>query len=377
MTRCIYTRPSGLCDGRAPFERRGEHWFSRGLGRFRGFQNLKRKICKDCNNRFGRELEDVFLHCGPEALFREIAGGHLGRESHEKRNIFARGSSRHPPVQVLGDDPDAKRAIMWEVGSNSEAKPQRQLVIIGPQGEVERIRLGGETATFLPRVRELLKQKQEMGFKVEQFFGDSDEDLRLIDSFCSEIFGGRPAAFRTGQAGLVVQAHSTFQLTPTYFRAIAKIGFHAFLHFYPHLTGFEPEFDEIKRFIYNGEEPNRYVFANSDPIISAADFEAPAHAVACDLSQHSLEARIQLFAGLERGMHVVAGTVGGPEIATRQGDLVWVVQLGQNPSRLVFEDRRGVVFRYFKQREGGLHGEATELSSGKALPIARLLAAKP
>jgi hypothetical protein len=85
LAPCIYTRPSGLCPGSAPFN--SEHWFSRGLGNFRGFEELKEKICQDCNNLFGRELEDIFLHSGPEALFREIAGGNFGRKSHEKQNI--------------------------------------------------------------------------------------------------------------------------------------------------------------------------------------------------------------------------------------------------------------------------------------------------
>jgi hypothetical protein len=266
---------------------------------------------------------------------------------------------------------------MWEVGSNGEAKPQRQVVIIEPQGEVEHIRLGGERGSFSSRVSEMLKQKQEMGFKMEQFFGDSDEDLHLIAALCSEIFGKRPVAFRTGEAGLVIRASSAFQLTPIYFRAIAKIGFHAFLHFYPHLTGFEAGFDAIKRFIYKGDEPNRYVFASSELLLNAEDLQAPAHAVACDWNQRSLEARIQLFAGLESRMQIVAGTAGGPEITTRQGDLVWAVRLGPNPSRLVFEDRRGVVLSYFKQRGAGFHGETAELRSGRALPIARLLAVKP
>jgi hypothetical protein len=278
---------------------------------------------------------------------------------------------------VLGDDPDAKRAIAWEVGSNSEAKPQRQLLLVGPQGEVEHVPLGEGTCSLAPRVKELLKQKHEMGFKVERFFGESDEDLRMIDASCAEIFGRRPVVFHTGEPGHIIRARSAFQLTPTYFRAIAKIGFHAFLHFYPHLTGFEPELDAIKRFIYVGKEPNRYAFANSNPIVRAEDLDAPAHAVACDWNQSSLEARIQLFAGLDSGMRVEAGTASGPEIATRQGDLVWVVRLGPNPSRLVFEDRRGVVLRYFKRRQGGYHGVATDLPSGKSLPIARLLAAKP
>jgi len=344
------------------------------LGNFRGFRNLEGKICKDCNNLFGRKLEDVFLHSGPEALFREIAGGNLGRKSHPKHDIFSRGANKHPPVQVIGEDPDAKRDIMWEVGRNSEAKPQRQVVLIAPQGEVELIRLGAEPCSFLAYVPELLKQKHEAGFKVERFFGDSEEDLHRIDALCSEIFGRKPVAFQVADPGQVIRARSAFLLSPTYFRAIAKIGFHAFLFFYPNLTGFEPEFDTIKRFIYKCEEPNRFVWASPDPIVRTADLTAPAHAIACDWNQHSLETRIQLFAGLESGMQVVAAAQGGAQITMRQGELVLVVRIGPNPSRLVFEDRRGVVLSYFKAPHGGYHGKMTELrESGRLLSIAALL----
>jgi hypothetical protein len=305
MALCIYTRPSGLCPGGASFDR--EHWFSRGLGNFRSFQPLEGKICKDCNNLFGRELEDVFLHSGPEAFFREIMGGGLGRKSHGKHNIFSRGANKHPPVQVIGEDPDAKRNIMWDVGRNSEAKPQRQIVLIGPQGEVELIRLGAEPGSFLADVPELLRQRHKIGFKVERFFGDSKEDLHQIHALCSEVFGRRPVVFQVGEPRQTISARSAFLLSLTYFRAIAKIGFHAFLFLYQNLTGFEPEFDTIKRFIYRGEEPNRYVWATLRPIIRTVDLRAPAHAIACDWKQHFLETRIQLFAGLDSGMQLISG----------------------------------------------------------------------
>jgi hypothetical protein len=264
---------------------------------------------------------------------------------------------------------------LWEVGRNSEAKPQRQIVLIGPRGGVEVIRLGREPCGFFPNVPELLRQRRDAGFKVERFFGDSEEDLRRIDKLCSEVFGRKPVAFQVGEPGQIIRAYSAFQLSPTYFRAIAKIGFHAFLFFYPNLTGFEPEFDTIKRFIYKGDEPNRYVYASPDPIIRRPDPITPMHEIACDWNQHVLEARLQLFAGLENRMHVVAGAPGGGQITTRQGDLVLVVRLGPNPSRLVFEDRRGAVFSYYEAPDGdGYHGEMTELRGfGKALPIAILL----
>jgi hypothetical protein len=373
MAVCIYTRPVGLCDGSAPFERRGEHWFPRGFGNFRNFKELREKICADCNRRFGSELEAVLLRASPEALFRELAGGGFGRATHDKVDIFARGTNKHPPVKVTGEDPDARRELLWKVGPNSDAKPQRQIILIGPHREVEHVLLGSEVASFPEGLTALLRQKREMGYKPERFNGDSEEDLQLIDNLCTEVFGKKQVRFLTAEPGMTIQAQSFFQLTPTYFRAIAKIGFHSFLHFYPHLTGLEPQFDAIKRFIYLGDELNRYVFASRDVIVRAEDFEAPVHAIACDWSERSFDTHIQLFVGLESRMNVVAGTEAGNQISTRQGDLVWVVRLGPNPSTLVFEDRRGAVFRYSKQQQGGFHGDLFALKSGKALPIAALL----
>jgi hypothetical protein len=50
-----------------------EHRFPRGLGKFRGYKEPKEKICNDCNGRFGVELEDVFLHCGPTSSIADIS----------------------------------------------------------------------------------------------------------------------------------------------------------------------------------------------------------------------------------------------------------------------------------------------------------------
>jgi|HubBroStandDraft_5_1064220.scaffolds.fasta_scaffold59412_2 hypothetical protein len=370
MKSCIYTQPTGLCDGGSPFS--AEHWFSRGFGNFHGFVELKDKICRTCNNKFGNELEAVLLRASPEALFRVLAGGCLGRPSHDKVDIFSRATNKHPPVEVTGEDPDAKRILHWEVGPDSAAKPQRQILLIGPRGEVENVLLGSDLH-FSEGVADRLRQMHEAGYRPERFNGDSSEDLRQINDLCTRIFGERQVAFVTEPAGSVVQAQSYFDLTPTYFRALAKIGFHSFLHFYPHLTGFESQFDAIKRFIYIGDEPNRFVFASPDVVVRTSDYEGPVHAIACDLNQDWYETRIQPFVGLESRMSVVAGTLGGAHINARQGELVWVVRVGRNPSILVFEDRRGAVFRYFRERQGGFHGEIMTLPSGKSLPIAKLL----
>src|ERR1039458_9640123 len=240
--RCIYTRPS-LCAGKAPLN--DEHWFPRGLGKFRGYKELKEKICEDCNRRFGTELEDVFLHCGPEALFREIFGGGLGRRAHNKHNIFARGAKGHGPVLVKGIDPDSGRVILWEVSKSSESKPARQILIVNQEGEVDWVRLGSLGTPVSDR-KALLEAKRAAGFRPERIYGDSREDLQQINQLCVDVFGDKRVQFFSGDAGIVVSAQSVFSLSQPYLRAIAKIGFHSFLHFFPNFSGFEAEFDDIK-----------------------------------------------------------------------------------------------------------------------------------
>lgn len=246
--RCIYTRPS-LCAGPAPLN--DEHWFPRGLGKFKGYEELKAKLCEDCNNRFGTELEDVFLHCGPEALFREIFGNELGRPAHKKHNIFARGAKGHSPILVKGLDPDSGRTILWEVGKNSESKPARQILIADQEGGVDWVRLGALGTPFSD-LKLLLRTKQAAGFRPERIYGDSSEDLQQISQLCADVFGDKQVQFVSGEAGIVVSASSVFSLSQPYLRAIAKIGLHSFLHFFPNFSGFEPEFDAVKKFIYHG-----------------------------------------------------------------------------------------------------------------------------
>jgi hypothetical protein len=77
--RCIYTQPLGLCDGSQPLHPK-EHYLPAALGNFRDDVRLRNYICTRCQQNFS-SLEDVFIHHGPEAFFRNMIGV-SGRKRH-------------------------------------------------------------------------------------------------------------------------------------------------------------------------------------------------------------------------------------------------------------------------------------------------------
>jgi hypothetical protein len=82
---CVYTLPSGLCDGKAPLNKR-EHYLPRALGNFRDDERLADRICDACQARFS-QVEEVFARNSAEAFFREMVG-RVGRKNHKGKNIF-------------------------------------------------------------------------------------------------------------------------------------------------------------------------------------------------------------------------------------------------------------------------------------------------
>jgi hypothetical protein len=276
---------------------------------------------------------------------------------------------------VKGIDPDSDRVILWEVSKNSTAKPARQILIVDQNGEIDWVRLG-RFGTPVSALKTLLETKRDNGWRPQRFYGDSTEDLQEIRQLCTDVFGDKHVQLFSNEPGIIVSARSVFSVSQAYLRAIAKIGFHSFLHFFPNFTGFEPTFDDIKRFIYHGTGgPNPFVWGQQGPILPGLEaYGAPVHVVACEWEQGFLHTRLQFFVGLKTGMRLKAGSAGGASIETEPGRFVWVVRLGRNPSRLVYEARTGALLRYFSKIEDGYHGQLNLLPLGsKILPIARLL----
>src|SRR5712671_1508930 len=111
-----------MCTGSAALD--DEHYLSRGLGNFRGYELLKNKICRDCNGRFGRELEDILLHVGPVAALREMVGLE-GRKKHRKKPIFQETTRGYGPIKLVGSGAEGEHPILWEAVKGRDGRPLR------------------------------------------------------------------------------------------------------------------------------------------------------------------------------------------------------------------------------------------------------------
>src|SRR5687768_6732146 len=91
LTQCIYcTRPP---DGE-------EHWLPRSLGAFKGNSLLKGRLCKDCNIRLGRTIDQEFIRTGHTGLTRQILGI-VGRSGQPPANVFEyRASQLEKPIEA-------------------------------------------------------------------------------------------------------------------------------------------------------------------------------------------------------------------------------------------------------------------------------------
>jgi hypothetical protein len=143
-----------------------------------------------------------------------------------------------------------------------------------------------------------------------------------------------------------MQGEMNAPISDQYLRGIAKVGFHYFLQYFPHFTGLEPEFDDIKRFIYKGRADRLIVRPGDEPCLrdlqqKGARLDQWAHLLSAESTETGIEARMQFFAG--------------PEV----NPIVWSVVFTEKPSRHI--QFTGHVFVYFDEAKDGYHGVRGDL----------------
>jgi hypothetical protein len=252
---CVYSTPAGLCDGKASLSK-NEHYLPRALGNFSDNEPLVDRICDNCQ-RVCSKLEDVFAHNSSEAFFREMVG-RVGRKKHKEKSIFYEPTHGVPPLGLLGRYPGHDFEILWELvpdPANPSARkcaPMSQLVFISKDG--------GKTLPlpFRPgkwtigKIRELLKANGVTGEEIVAI-GNNDEEYAEMKTLTDALApGGKELDVAPLVAEVEIVGEMKAPISDKYLRAIAKVGFHYFLKCFPHFTGFEPELDEIKRYIYEG-----------------------------------------------------------------------------------------------------------------------------
>jgi hypothetical protein len=343
--RCVYTSPFGLCHGTSPLHPK-EHYLPAGLGNFKGDIRLKNYICYDCQKRFS-QFEEVFLRNGTEAFFRSILG-FRGRKGHDGKNIFIEPTLGLPPLTVKGVWPALQHELLWQVTTQDQAHLLKQLVFRKSDGSLTHVAIrDGYVARDLARLGESWKDWQ----LIVCIAGDAEE-AELQSVLGPALATMKDASMDAPLCG-EVEAKMNAQITLPYVRAIAKIGFHFILaHF--HFSGLESEFDDLKRFIYLGAGKPRARIVDDillpELIPEQARFRQWCHVLTAEFNPQTFLARMQFFVG------------------PRLKPLVWRVDLGPNPSRVLSEQAKGLRFFYYDQPDAsGYVGGIAEMKLGPKL----------
>jgi hypothetical protein len=348
--RCIYTGPYGLCDGKYPLHPK-EHYLPAGLGNFRNDIRLRNYICTRCQQNFG-SLEDVFLHNSPEAFFRFITGK-KGRKSHRKKDIFYEPTAGMAPITIKGLQPGETYPVLWEMTGMKEAKQMKQVVFKGKNGNF--YHLPYRPSHLAQDFSEFMKQHRLEDLEMIMCYYDGGDEENEIHSVCRDFLKGKMSQPMMPVGGNI-EGEMLAAITIPYLRAVAKIAFHFVLaHF--DFTGFEPQFDAIKRFIFTGHQHEKFVQAIHEPFVDKlklpqAVLKDWSHLLSAQYDYDTMEARMQFFAG--------------PVVRP----VVWRVMFGKSPSRIVGTYGKAFVYRYYdKPDTEGYVGVMSRLESARLVSI--------
>ncbi len=321
--RCIYC-------GEAKRTSR-EHYLPECLGNFKGFQTLDGRICRDCNGKIGRALEDQFCHAG-EIGFMRHALGTQGKKAHKKRvNPFRRGSAGAPPYNMKGKMLGGDREALFEVieGSIANAMYIPHMTVTDDAGQEHYIRIPDDM-TDSTELEERIKALGIEKIKQVNILVPTSERERV-----DKLVSGLPVTtsdwtdlpMKDGPVSLI----ANYEVDDKYFRAIAKIGFHYVLKHFA-FRGDEDEFANIRNFIMDGGDITQFVSHSKKQITEQVKWgmvtTTYTHFIIAKSEPGHLSCSLQFFLG--------------PHVSTPD---VYTVELGRTQSKIYSE--AGHAFSYY------------------------------
>ncbi len=338
-----------------------EHWLNRSLGKFVGNTFLTGRICTPCNVKFGSTIDLEVARTAHTGVTRQLLGIE-GRASHERKNVFEyKAAQTEPPVQVFRvDDGNLKPVFQQAVGQNPDG------TLISTQGRVLVIATeDGEQQLRFPRgwnehqLRTAAEARGLLGGRpvsahvappetVDEFKASAPPIIRAVfGPFNIPVYHSR----LDGPIGPVEPTLLRFNLSPAYFRAVAKVAFHYFLWACPQIGGDESEFADLRTYIRDGiGEPPNFV-RMSDSLVERTPAE---DGIGKDANVFASAA---LDADLVVQVHFFSQPV-GPAFPT------FVVKLGPRPEA-VPPNWRSVHVAAYTSDVTGHDGILRELSFGK------------
>jgi hypothetical protein len=313
-----------------------EHYLPRCLGSFRNYDPLKDKICEECNSKKIGVLDEQFCRCGPEAFFRFYLDNG-GKMVDRKPSAFYRGSASGKQIEMKTKHPTLNCDIYCEIiPGTKKTVPASQIIIEDRDGKFHSILISDN----VKEVGDLKKELRSKGIGqikfIECWTSESESEKNLMNKLCS-AFGIKidwsstpPYQDRKNQPHI-----TTVSVTDRHSRAIAKIGFHYLLKQFPHFTGFEDEFADIKKFIIMGGDQDRWVQQLKGSFVgqlqNGMTTEKYCHLLGIEKNQNEIRCFLQFFVG-PTGVHHY-----------------YEVVLGSNPEKIIHPDRIGHQFVYFNE----------------------------
>ncbi len=240
-----------------PEKGEGDHILPVMFGEFRN-ANRFRRACPDCNNKIGA-FEEQLIRCGPEAVHLRALDPALPRRRDRgyRSNVGARGAPAPRHYVVLEDHELPVRAI--DGISRGVTADDDVLCIKLKSGQEESIKL---VPTITEEgLRQKLKPFLSNGIEsvhlhagVEVFEQYVDLIKRISPSCTMTRLPDTPAE----PTDVTIKTH--IRVTPLYFQAIAKVGFHYYLAYSRRgFRGNEHIFASVRDFIINGGESEQFV----------------------------------------------------------------------------------------------------------------------
>lgn len=213
--------------------------------------------------------------------------------------------------------------VLFEVKPGTEdVYPLRQVVFDHPIAGRQPVPILDRMKDNPTALSEYLREQGIEGAKPVHVFATPDEIPWLTNLLLSAV-GTTPGGkwqtldVHAQRIGLVVRAG----VNETHFRAVAKIAFHYALKVLPDLTGFEPEFNAIKQFIWEGGHSNRFVHKQGEQfVLNFRQGYRPScwsHILAVTCNYNEIVGYTQFFAG------------------PRSLPLPYRIRIGSNPSRII------------------------------------------
>jgi hypothetical protein len=295
-----------------------EHYLQDGLGEFTNYELLVDRVCAGCNTRIGK-IEEPFLRTGYIAALRWQLG--IRGKDGSPPDPFHRGASGVPRLRAPLRIAAFPYEILYECDPGTQTgRPLRQIIFQDRFQNIRPFYVTDWMLTACDKLADSLRKEDLEEATPIHGFAHPDEIAR-IKALVESI--GLKAPSKWNWEGNEFDPHweritvAAFLPLEAFCRSIAKIAFHYTLKMFPDFSGHEPEFEPVKRFIWEGGE-NRFVMQDFSPPLVPKCWS---HLLDVVRSYEAIVATVHLFVPPPGGMATIPPR--------------FKVLVGRDPSRII------------------------------------------